>query len=68
MNNNIVTQVTRKWRFTCNQCIIEMKDINEKYQTFIFVLLVLIDSVLGNVLTRILGYAGSQIQNMGPKC
>jgi hypothetical protein len=66
MNTNIVTQVTRKWRFTCDQCIIEMKDINEKCQTFIFVFLVLIDSVLS------FRKHGTQMKLMeidiGPKC
>ncbi|CAF1056244.1 unnamed protein product [Rotaria sordida] len=46
INDNVIVQVKRKSSRIPNQHIIEMKDINEQYQTFLLAFLILIDSIL----------------------
>ncbi|CAF0858158.1 unnamed protein product [Rotaria sordida] len=46
IDDNVIVQVKRKSSRIPNQHIIEMKDINEQYQTFLLAFLILIDSIL----------------------
>lgn len=46
LNNNIIAKITRKHHFMRNQYIVEMNNISEQYQVFIFALIILINSAL----------------------
>lgn len=49
LNNNIVAKITRKCHFTYDQFSIEMGNILEEHQRFIFAIVILINSVLNRI-------------------